>query len=102
VTAADVHRGGMACSDWCPLVCFAGIGPGEVLLDGIKLVGISQRRSRPGSRFQCAVHTAWRPAALVALLRADVPAAGLPPVAELAPDVAAALPDAVAVSLSAA
>ena len=90
----------MACSDWCPLVCFAGIGPGEVLLDGVKLVGISQRRSRPGSRFQCAVHTAWRPAALVALLRDDVPAAGLPPVAELPADVAAALPAAVAASLS--
>ena len=89
VAGVDVHRGGMACSDWCPLVCFAGIGPGEVLLDGVKLVGISQRRSRPGSRFQCAVHTAWRPEALVALLRDDVPAAGLPPVAVLPADVAA-------------
>jgi lipoate-protein ligase A len=101
VAGADVHRGGMACSDWCPLVCFAGIGPGEVLLDGVKLVGISQRRSRPGSRFQCAVHTAWHPGALVALLHDDVPASGLPPVAELPADVAAALPSAVAASLSA-
>jgi hypothetical protein len=82
-------------------VCFAGIGPGEVLLHGVKLVGISQRRSRPGSRFQCAVHTGWRPDELVGLLRADVPAAGLPPVAELAPDVARALPAAVAASLGA-
>ena len=39
----------MACSAWCPLVCFAGIGPGEVLVDGRKLVGISQRRT-PGGR----------------------------------------------------
>jgi lipoate-protein ligase A len=100
VAGVDVHRGGMACSAWCPLVCFAGIGPGEVLLDGVKLVGISQRRSRPGSRFQCAVHTTWRPDALVGLLRDDVPASGLPTVAVLAPDVAAALPAAVAASLS--
>jgi lipoate-protein ligase A len=101
VADADVHRGGMVCSAWCPLVCFAGIGPGEVLRGGVKLVGISQRRSRPGSRFQGAVHTAWRPDALVPLLREDVPAAGLPPVAELPADVAAALPAAVARSLSA-
>ena len=101
VEGAEVHRGGMTCSDWCPLVCFAGIGPGEVLVDGTKLVGISQRRSRPGSRFQCAVHTAWRPAALVALLRADVPVAALPPVAEVPAAVAAALPEAVAAALSA-
>jgi lipoate-protein ligase A len=101
VAGAAVHRGGMACSDWCPLVCFAGIGPGEVLLDGVKLVGIIQRRSRPGSRFQCAVHVDWRPEALVALLREDVPVAGLPPVAVLPADVATALPAAVAASLSA-
>ena len=24
--AADVHRGAMSCSAWCPLVCFAGVG----------------------------------------------------------------------------
>ena len=101
VDGLDVHRGAMACSDWCPLVCFAGIGPGEVLREGVKLVGISQRRSRAGSRFQCAVHVAWRPGELVPLLRADVPAGALPPVAELAADVARALPGAVAASLEA-
>ena len=46
----------MACTGWCPLVCFAGVGPGEVLAGGRKLVGISQRRTRAGARFQCAVH----------------------------------------------
>ena len=50
-----VHRGAMACTGWCPLVCFAGVGPGEVLAGGDKLVGISQRRTRSGARFQCAV-----------------------------------------------
>jgi lipoate-protein ligase A len=99
--AAEVHRGAMACSAWCPLICFAGIGPGEVLADGAKLVGISQRRSRAGARYQCAVHTRWSPDALVALLAVDVPAAELPPVATLPADVAAALPGAVAASLAA-
>ncbi len=64
-----VHRGAMACSSWCPLVCFAGLGPGEVVRDGRKLVGISQRRTRAGSRFQCAVHERWSPARLVAAAR---------------------------------
>jgi lipoate-protein ligase A len=99
--SAEVHRGAMSCSAWCPLICFAGLGPGELLIDQAKLLGISQRRSRDGARFQCAVHTAWSPAALVGLLTADVPLGELPPVATLAPDVARALPDAVARALAA-
>jgi lipoate-protein ligase A len=98
--AVAVHTGGMlACSAWCPLVCFAGIGPGEVLAGGVKLVGISQRRTRAGARFQCAAHTRWSPEALAPLLAAHPAAAELPPVATLAPDVAAALPAAVATVL---
>jgi lipoate-protein ligase A len=98
---ADVHRGAMSCSTWCPLICFAGVGPGELLTDGAKLVGISQRRSRGGARFQCAVHTGWAPAMLVGLLAADVPLPELPPVATLPPEVATALPGAVARALAA-
>jgi lipoate---protein ligase len=98
---ADIHRGAMACSAWCPLICFAGIGPGEVLVEGDKLVGISQRRSRGGARFQCAVHTRWSPEVLIELLTADVPVAALPPVATLPTDTAAALPAAVAAALDA-
>ena len=51
-----VHDGPMAGGRWAELVCFAGLGPGEVLVAGRKLVGISQRRTRHGSRFQCMVH----------------------------------------------
>ena len=43
------------------VVCFASTGAGEVLLDGRKLVGISQRRTRAGARFQCLVHRRWQP-----------------------------------------
>ncbi|MEJ5253818.1 MAG: hypothetical protein WHS89_00560 [Acidimicrobiales bacterium] len=42
------------------LVCFAGLAPGEVALGEAKLVGLSQRRTRAGARFQCLVHGRWR------------------------------------------
>ncbi len=71
---------------WAELVCFAGIGPGEVLLGGRKLVGISQRRTRNGSRFQCMVHTRWSPDVLVDLLAEPRPTVEeLPGVAVVAP-----------------
>ena len=42
-------------SRWSSLVCFAGTGPGEVEVAGRKAVGISQRRTRAGARFQVVV-----------------------------------------------
>jgi lipoate-protein ligase A len=90
----DVHRGPPIGSGQ---ICFAGIGPGEVVLDGRKLVGVSQRRTRAGSRFQCAVHTVWSPETLAPLLRA--PVGVLPSVATVAEDTAGALPAALARSL---
>ena len=65
---AHVHGGALVDTRWSRLVCFGGIGPGEVLVDHRKLVGISQRRTRAGARFQCVVHRRWDPARLVALL----------------------------------
>ncbi|HEX6785774.1 MAG TPA: hypothetical protein VF076_01140, partial [Acidimicrobiales bacterium] len=53
---------------WSPLVCFSGLGPGEVHAGGRKVVGISQRRTRGWARFQCAAYLRWDPDALVALL----------------------------------
>jgi len=101
VDGVDVHRGGMdACSSWCPLVCFAGIGPGEVLRDHVKLVGLSQRRTRAGARFQCAVHVTWSPDHLTPLLAGRPPSGPPPTVATLPADVAAALPGALAATLS--
>ena len=76
-----VHRGGVEGGAWAERVCFAGIGPGEVLLDGRKLVGISQRRTRAGARFQCAVHHRYDPARTVSLLAAPLPSGSLPGVA---------------------
>jgi len=95
--ARTVHDGAMVCSRWSRLVCFDGIGPGEVLTDGGKLVGVSQRRTRDAARFQCAVHTVWSPDALVALLAHPRPAVDdLAPVDVLDQAMADALPDAVA------
>ena len=56
-----VHRGGLERSSLSDLVCFGGLGPGEVTLHGQKVVGISQRRTREMARFQCVVHQRWSP-----------------------------------------
>jgi lipoate-protein ligase A len=65
---ATVHRGPMLRTQWSPDVCFAGIGPGEVLRAGAKLVGISQRRTRQAARFQTMIHLRWRPDVVASLV----------------------------------
>jgi lipoate-protein ligase A len=65
---ARVHVGALVETRWSRRVCFGGIGPGELVVDGGKLVGISQRRTRDGARFQCVVHRRWDPRPLVDLL----------------------------------
>ena len=49
-----VHMGGLKADRWGRLVCFAGVGPGEVLIAGRKAVGVSQRRNRQRVRIQTA------------------------------------------------
>jgi lipoate-protein ligase A len=56
---ASWHNGPMVCTPWCRQVCFAGIGPGEVTVDGRKVVGLAQRRTRAGALFQCAALLRW-------------------------------------------
>lgn len=63
-----VHAGGMETDSWGELLCFSGIGPGEVLVDGAKLVGLSQRRTRSLLRFQCQVHRVDPTDALIAMV----------------------------------
>lgn len=48
----EVHSGKLVADEWGELVCFAGAGPGEVFSGGLKLVGVSQRRSRRRARIQ--------------------------------------------------
>lgn len=64
----DVHDGTLVRTEWSDLVCFSGIGPGEVRRDGRKIVGISQRRTRAGARFQCALPRRWDAEPLRAVL----------------------------------
>jgi lipoate-protein ligase A len=72
-TGLSVHRGPLKTSTWSNLVCFAGVGPGEVLRNGVKVVGISQRRNRDAARFQCFVHRRWTPEKFVPLLATPRP-----------------------------
>lgn len=71
VGGTEVHDGPLACGPLGRLVCFGAVGAGEVTLDGRKLVGISQRRTRHAARFQCALYRTWDPAPLARLLRLD-------------------------------
>jgi lipoate-protein ligase A len=68
VPDAEVWGGGLVRSRWSGRVCFAGVGPGEVLVGGRKVVGMSQRRTRRGALFQCAIPVRWDPVALLDLL----------------------------------
>jgi len=59
VSGAVVHDGPLVRTEWSSVLCFAGLGPGEVTVAGRKVVGISQRRTSSGARFQCAVMVRW-------------------------------------------
>ena len=66
--APAVHRGALVRTPLAEQVCFAGLGAGEVVSGGRKVVGMAQRRTREGALFQCAVPLAWDPAPLAAML----------------------------------
>ncbi len=60
-----VHHESLSSDAWGDLLCFAGVGPGEVARQSAeslsKFVGISQRRTRDYARFQCTIYTKWNP-----------------------------------------
>lgn len=95
---AAVYRGRMQRTRWSADVCFAGTGPGEVMVGTAKLVGISQRRTREAARFQSMVHLRWRPEVVASLV------ADKPPIVDLVPVVrtAAASADHIVAGLTAA
>jgi len=61
----SVHHESLSSDAWGDLLCFAGVGPGEVARQSAeslsKFVGISQRRTRDYARFQCTIYTKWNP-----------------------------------------
>jgi lipoate-protein ligase A len=63
-----VHRDRPAVSAWSPLVCFGGVGSGEVTIGDGKVVGMSQRRTRHGVLFQCVALLGWDPRPMLAAL----------------------------------
>jgi lipoate-protein ligase A len=67
-----VHRTSLGDRAAGRIACFAAMGPGEVAteVDGttVKLVGISQRRTRQAARFQTVAHTRWDAGDLLGLL----------------------------------
>lgn len=71
--SATVHHGRLQHSPWSAHVCFAGVGPGELMQGDAKLVGVSQRRTRTAARFQSMVHLHWRPDVVAALVAPPLP-----------------------------
>jgi lipoate-protein ligase A len=69
--AAAWYDGPMRRDAWSDKVCFAGLGPGEVTVDGRKVVGLSQRRTREAVLFQCCAAVRWEPERLLDLLALD-------------------------------
>lgn len=70
------HDGALVTSEWSPVVCFAGLGAGELVArdrPASKLVGISQRRTRGWARVQTMCHLRWRPELMAALTAAPRP-----------------------------
>ncbi|MEM8618383.1 MAG: hypothetical protein AAGF73_01545 [Actinomycetota bacterium] len=68
-------------TEWSRLVCFDGLGAGELTLGGHKLVGMSQRRTRAFARLQCSWYRRDERERLIELLAP----AHRPPLAALAP-----------------
>ncbi len=99
----SVHTDGMVETAWSPLVCFAGFGPGEVLLDDRKFVGLSQRRTRRGVMIQGQLHRSGSLAVMPTLFAPPTPGDALDDAAEwpaiAAGELAAALARAVAASV---
>ena len=95
-----VHDGAMITTAHSKLVCFDGLGPGELTFGPAKLVGISQRRTREAARLQCCWYSAYRPHRLVELLSVAVEPDALRQVAVVDPAIGAAVPAALLRSLN--
>jgi len=81
--AGDVNRAAVCHSVLGRLVCFAGLGFGELTVDGRKAVGLAQRRGRTGAWFQCVVLRSWDVEPYRALLGPGLAAVTDDPAAEL-------------------
>jgi lipoate-protein ligase A len=78
VASATVHRGpgtaqrrGNERQRLLAAICYATVGAGEVLVEGRKVVGLAQRRRRPGALVQCGLLRRWRAEPLLAAFGAE-------------------------------
>lgn len=69
--ASEARRRGDARQRLLAAVCYATLGRGEVTAAGRKLVGLAQRRRRPGALVQCGLLRRWEPTRLLSALGAD-------------------------------
>ena len=67
----EVHNKEIQKTELSRLICFAGLATGEVTVSGKKTIGISQRRTREGAWFQCAVLLSWPAEKIVNLLQME-------------------------------
>ena len=75
----EMHEGDVLDAAQGAIACFAGLGPGELTIDGRKLVGVSQWRSREGVLVSTVV-SAHPPADLAPYLSSGI--AAVPALAE--------------------
>lgn len=66
------------------VICFAGLGFGEVSTEHRKVVGLAQRRTRHGAWFQCTVLRHWDTAPYADVLAPGLAVAADDPVGQLA------------------
>ncbi len=82
---AEVYDGPLTERTFGRAICFAGLGPGEVVVpaasshrDGLsKVVGLSQRRTKAGARFQGLFVASWSAARLADVVHAHLLPEGL-------------------------
>lgn len=75
VRGVSAHgQGALATTRWSGLVCFGGVGAGEVVTTGgFKVVGLAQRRNRDGALFQSACVMHWDAQPMAELLALSDP-----------------------------
>lgn len=100
VDDVDVHRGSLVTTNFSRLVCFDGLGAGEVTVGGDKLVGISQRRARDGARLQACWYSTHHHQALLEYLIPAVDPERLGPVATVTEGVSHSVVDSLAERLT--
>ena len=64
----SVHRGSSVPAPGSDVICFAGVGPGEVTWRGRKVVGLAQWRSREGVLVHGCAYRRWDAGAIADLL----------------------------------